>query len=246
MKKALLIGINYIGTDSQLSGCYNDIMDMKEYLIPRGYAVSVLTDSDDGASPMPTRENILAACRELVSGALSGDKLYLHYSGHGSYVRDRSGDERDGADEAICPIDSITGGAEFIIDDELYNILVKGLPKGVKLYVVFDSCHSGSCLDLPHRWLKSTYYRENYNYPLANVISISGCRDNQTSADTVVNGKGNGALTRAFLAALLAQENVPTTWKKFIEDVQGRLLKYTQVPQLSSSRLGILDKMVDI
>jgi hypothetical protein len=251
MKKALLIGINYIGTDSQLNGCYNDIMDMKEWLLDHEYTINILTDSDNGVSPMPTRENIIAACRDLVSGAFAGDKLYLHYSGHGSYVRDKSGDERDGADEAICPLDSITGGSsKFIIDDELYNILVKSLPAGVKLRVVFDSCHSGSCLDLPHRWLGSSYYTENNNAPVADVVSISGCRDNQTSADTVVAGKGNGALTRAFLAALRAEEAAggtsSVTWKKFIENIQAKLTHYTQIPQLSSSRKSILDKEVDI
>ena len=32
-KIALLIGINYIGTDSELSGCINDINETKDVLI---------------------------------------------------------------------------------------------------------------------------------------------------------------------------------------------------------------------
>src|SRR5437764_15397745 len=37
-----------------------------------------------------------------------------------------------------------------IIDDEMHDIMVTPLPPGVRLTAVFDSCHSGTALDLPY------------------------------------------------------------------------------------------------
>jgi metacaspase-1 len=34
-KRALLIGINYVGQQGQLSGCHNDVANIKEYLVKR-------------------------------------------------------------------------------------------------------------------------------------------------------------------------------------------------------------------
>lgn len=33
---------------------------------------------------------------------------------------------------------------------DLHKILVKHLPPGVRLTVIFDSCHSGTAMDLPY------------------------------------------------------------------------------------------------
>ncbi|KAJ1502340.1 Ca(2+)-dependent cysteine protease [Coelomomyces lativittatus] len=84
----------------------------------------------------------------LVDQAMPGDSLFLHFSGHGYQVKDISGDELDGYDEAILPCDFETEG--YILDDVLYDILVRPLKEGVRLTVVFDSCHSGTALDLPY------------------------------------------------------------------------------------------------
>lgn len=40
--------------------------------------------------------------------------------------------------------------AGHIVDDEMHNIMVKSLLPGVRLTAIFDSCHSGSALDLPY------------------------------------------------------------------------------------------------
>lgn len=63
-------------------------------------------------------------------------------------MRDTNGDEEDGLDETILPMDFKTRGQ--IVDDEMHAILVKTLPAGVRLTVIFDSCHSGTALDLPY------------------------------------------------------------------------------------------------
>ena len=63
-------------------------------------------------------------------------------------VRDKNGDEADGLDETILPLDHEDAGQ--IIDDELLQRLVLPLPKGCKLTALMDCCHSGTALDLPY------------------------------------------------------------------------------------------------
>lgn len=58
------------------------------------------------------------------------------------------GDEDDGYDEVIYPVDFRQVG--HIVDDEMHQIMVKPLQPGVRLTAIFDSCHSGTALDLPY------------------------------------------------------------------------------------------------
>jgi len=151
-KKAVFIGINYFGTDLELDGCINDVKNIREFVQTQyGFPPSnCITLTDDQTDPLhaPTRKNIMNAIEWLVTGAKAGDSLFFHYSGHGEQVPDLDGDEADGLDETILPVDHLTAGQ--IIDDELNIKLVKPLPQGVRLTVVTDACHSGSVLDLPY------------------------------------------------------------------------------------------------
>ena len=83
----------------------------------------------------------------LVQGCQAGDSLVFHYSGHGSQQRNYTGDEVDGYDETLCPVDFKTQG--MIVDDEINDTIVRPLPPGVKLHAIIDACHSGTVLDLP-------------------------------------------------------------------------------------------------
>lgn len=76
--------------------------------------------------------------RWLVWQAQPGDSLFFHYSGHGGQKRDLNGDEVDNMDETILPIDHDRGGGGEILDDEIHAIMVKTLPRGVRLTAVFD------------------------------------------------------------------------------------------------------------
>lgn len=153
-KKSVLIGINYLGSRRPLSGCINDVKNVKKFLTEKyGYPsdaahMKVLTDDSRNSSSKPTKRNMISAMRWLVRGARPGDQMFLHFSGHGGQTRDLDGDEDDGLDETILPCDYSTSGQ--ITDDELHDILVKPLPAGAKLTVLFDSCHSGTALDLPY------------------------------------------------------------------------------------------------
>lgn len=83
----------------------------------------------------------------LAQGSQPGDSLVFHYSGHGSQQRNYSGDEADGYDETLCPLDFETQG--MIVDDEINAALVRPIPRGAKLHALIDACHSGTVLDLP-------------------------------------------------------------------------------------------------
>jgi len=142
-RKALLVGINDYKGISDLRGCINDVTNMrnilKTYLGFRNEEIRMLTDS------RATKANILFRLNWLVRGAKAGDFIVFHFSGHGSQIRDRDGDElADQMDELICPYD-MNWDNGFITDDDLNNIFSK-LPQGVLLEVFLDSCHSGTGL----------------------------------------------------------------------------------------------------
>lgn len=248
-KKAVLVGINYFGTSCELRGCHNDVDNVRDALLNMGFQnenILTLKDSRSGRGKLePTRKNILHQWSELIRNSKKGDLLYIHYSGHGSYTRDRDGDERDGRDELICPADHTS-----IVDDELFDMLVMGLPKDVKLRVVFDCCHSGSALDLPTRYMYGYHVaRENRYVKNKDIVMISGCRDNQTSADAWIGGF-TGALTWAFLKAMTFADkhDKNMSWQGLLHEIRHYLKKegYTQVPQLSMSKRSLVYSPIDL
>jgi hypothetical protein len=143
VKKAVLVGVNDYKGVTDLNGCINDVKDMHFTLRSlfrfETANIRVLTDS------RATKANIIARLQWLVKGAKPGDFLVFHFSGHGSQIRDRDGDElSDGLDEILCPYDMNWDGT-FIVDDDL-NRIFSGLPDGVLLEVFLDCCHSGTGL----------------------------------------------------------------------------------------------------
>lgn len=278
-KYALLIGINYFGTPSELGGCHSDILDVNNYLSKIGYKpenIIIMLDKSEKAlhnSPtasglsfhlsserIPTRGNIVSAMNECVQKCKKGDTLYVHYSGHGSNRTDTNGDEKDGIDECICPADYDTNG--MLYDDEMRIVLVNALPEGVKLRVVFDSCHSGSALDLPFIYgipahTGDSISQENNKVLDKDVIFISGCKDPQTSADSQFDGHPNGALTYYLLKSLNKIQTATSitkkkecryTFKDLIDIIRLGLKKngYTQIPQLSMAEKTQLFRVIDI
>jgi metacaspase-1 len=105
-KKALLIGINYRGTQHELNGCINDAKNCREFLVTdRGFSAApddmvILTDAqeNEGTPFYPTKENILNAFNWLVTYNEPGDSVWLSYSGHGGQVKDPDGDRDSGCD----------------------------------------------------------------------------------------------------------------------------------------------------
>jgi hypothetical protein len=243
MHKGLFIGINYIGSTAQLYGCINDINNVFNFLNTNNNLdkKNCMFLSDETILK-PTAQNIINSFNWLLNGIKSGDTLFFHYSGHGAQVLDRDGDEKDKLDECIIPLDYMTKGV--ITDDLIYSLLISKIPKGVKLFCIMDCCHSGSGMDLKYTYLNlrnrdildMVGRRNNIN---GDVIMLSGCMDNQTSADTVELNlitkqyQQQGALTYGFLEVM--NKNKIITYANFIKEIR-TLLKsknYIQIPQLS-------------
>jgi hypothetical protein len=240
---ALVIGINYIGTQYELNGCINDASSMRDLLINNGFKkIKLITDN---TTDKPNRNIILSEFKNLLSNANNGDIIFFSYSGHGSYKRDTNGDEKTGNDQLICPLDF-----NMIVDDELKTLIDQNLKQGVTLITFFDSCHSGSVLDLRYQYMDSLYgnnLTENTKQTetKGNVIMISGCNDKQTSADAYIDNKNQGAMTWSFLNAY---SNKDITWRQLLINMRDLLKnsKFDQIPQLTSGSFFDIDKKVFI
>ncbi|KAG6512880.1 metacaspase-1-like [Zingiber officinale] len=223
-KRALLVGISYAGQPCELKGTVNDVNCVRYLLTEKfGYpaaCIVVLTDEESDPQRIPTKENLRAAMRWLVQGCEAGDSLVFHFSGHGVQKLDPSGDEVDGLDEALCPVDFKSKGT--IVDDEVNETLVRPLPRGAKLHALVDACHSGTILDLPYlcrfsragswQWENHTPQSGAYKGTSGGLaILISGCDDHQTSADTsaLAGSTSTGAMTYSFIQAI-ESEQCPT------------------------------------
>lgn len=243
-KRALLIGINYDNEASlKLNGCVNDVFAMSNMLIDvYGYSKSNITIMYDAASPtlIPNRANILRELNTIIANSASSSEIWIHYSGHGTYVRDTNGDELDGRDEAIVPSDVYKNG--IITDDQLLAIFSQSK---CLTYLMFDCCHSGSVCDLQWRFeyvpARRNYIRYNESKRVLsnqNIVMISGCRDNQTSADAYnIEAKmAMGAMTNALIDSIRAN-NYNATLLKIYADMCGWLARkgHSQFPCLSSS-----------
>ncbi len=154
--RALMVGINaYPG--APLRGCINDVNQMKG-LLKQYYG---FTDDSfkillDGQA---TAANIIAGLEWLADGGDDPQAVRVfHYSGHGSYVADQNGDEPDGRDECLVPVDYQTVG--MLVDDTLKSVYHK-FPRHGNLTLIMDSCHSGTVnrvveTDITYRFIPVT------------------------------------------------------------------------------------------
>ena len=253
LKRALLVGINYIDVPrNRLYGCINDVINIQGKLgtaNPECKDFRVLVDTATDTLLKPTRANIIEGINWLVNDLKSGESIYFHYSGHGGLTIDRSGDEISGKDSCIYPANN--SQIEIITDDELRAMLVEKVPAGCKAFVVFDCCYSGSALDLRYLISAPAYGQinitQNNRYPASNgsVIFLSGCSDTQTAADTVNSANiPTGALTNALLD-VWNQYGMNIKFKHMLWDIRTILKnkRYSQIPQLScSSNINISDE----
>jgi hypothetical protein len=265
IKRALLIGIDYIGTPNQLYGCINDINSVRTYITTNcNYKLSDIRILSDN-SIKPTMVNIKRSIEWLISGIQPGDSLLLHYSGHGTSILDKNNDESDRRDEAIIPLDYMTSG--ILSDDWIYENLSKRVPLNVKLNAFFDCCCSGTMCDLKYNikynvqpktpttalidtyksddWLNNFYLSyEKTNDVVGNIIMFSGCFDNQYAGETVINDKPQGVFTKTLLDALTSNKNKLFTYMDLLKEVNCRIV-YTgyknQFSQISISKLQLLN-----
>jgi metacaspase-1 len=261
MKRAILIGINYTGTNSELRGCVNDTKNVFMWLVQEcGYKPeNIRTYTDEEHVPenrKPYRKNIEDGIKWLHESAISSTspvELFMHYSGHGSWTYDKNGDEGDGKDESICPLDYNTAGC--ILDDQLKVLVVDPISRNpnVSLTCLFDCCHSGTALDLRYDFdvridsknpdTRSFSMKQNKSCEamLCNLILWSGCLDDQTSADAYIERNSQGAMTWGFLSVVRKRKakGKVLSYKRALAELQILLAGkgYEQIPHLSSGRV---------
>jgi hypothetical protein len=224
--KALCIGINnYPGTGNDLYGCVNDAHDWAAELVRRGFEASTLLDEQ------ATGEEIRNRIASLIGSAEGGDTIVVQFSGHGSFVPDRNGDEPDGTDECICPSDA---GRGYITDDDLFD-LFSVAKTDVRIIMIADSCHSGSIARFapiavpfraadgtpaPQRRVRflppATFLGSDELQSLGDkralrrasapgrraALTLSGCQDAEFSYDDFFRGRPNGVFSYVALEAL--------------------------------------------
>ena len=217
---SLHIGLNavdpkeYSGWDGQLTACEFDANDMQALAKTQGF-----TKVTKRLTKRATRSRVLADIKAAAAKLKRNDIFFLTYSGHGGQVPNTGNDfEPDGYDETWCLYDG------ELIDDELYAAL-KQFVRGVRIFVLSDSCHSGTVLRAAHfsalgltpvrprmmpRDIALRVYMDHEKFydklqqrsatrrkrMDATAVLISGCQDNQTSAD----GDRNGLFTETLLA----------------------------------------------
>ena len=243
-KRALLIGCNYSTIPgAQLKGCINDVVNVRNMLVDAyGYSVQNMVvlrdDNPESATTMPTRSNILAGLKDIVAKSVAGDEIWIHFSGHGTQVNDKSANPDEAQDETIVPCDFKSAG--LIIDDEIFDIIKDSVATTI---IAFDSCHSGTAVDLGYSinydaGKLSTVKNNAKSIANPNIFMFSGCRDNQTSADAFSNFEKEpiGAFTDAFLETLRLNQHNATIIKVYT-DVCSTLAKtgFSQIPSLSST-----------
>jgi len=243
-KIALLFAINdYPGSANDLRGCLNDQTDLIKKLnkdFP-GFIIHKFADSQ------AKRSTFIDEVKNAIQSLVPGDVLLIHYSGHGTQVYDKNGDEADGYDEAICLYDG------NVIDDDIGDALT-GIPEGAIVVIMLDSCFSGTATramnikhpkknrfmpnpDLPRREKKRIRFQKSE----MKWIVFSGCGENQTSADAYINGRYNGAFS--YFAIKTLEPGI--SYSLWITRINGYLpsSNYDQIPTLEGKE-SLFDLLV--
>jgi hypothetical protein len=234
-KLALLIGINKypkLAPYYTLSGCLNDV-DLISQILQNNFGFSVegiALLKDEQA----TRNGILEAMDYLTKTAERNDIVVIYYSGHGSQMTDREGDEPSGLDDTIVPYDSgrFPNENRDISDDEIYAQILHLSEKTPYVTLIFDCCHSGTiardAFGAKSRWLEPDL-RQIDELPPSRVdmaiakqssqnpgqsgwlplsqryVLISGCQDEESAYEFGVNS-GKDAIVHGAMTYFLGKE----------------------------------------
>ncbi|KZT35217.1 hypothetical protein SISSUDRAFT_1121761 [Sistotremastrum suecicum HHB10207 ss-3] len=217
--KALIIGVARAGDLDLpvLDAPHSDAEKVSQFLLENGWdqdRIIKLVDTRNAPSYLrPTESNIKQYLRKMIENARVGDELFLYVATHGFQSFCMGGDEEDSKDEGIYSCD----GGE-IIDNTLFDIAIKPLPKGCKMIVLFDTCHSGTGMDLPYRTerrgsdegslpsqLPETLVKPNMRESNGKVVMWSSCFDDQQCWEIEVEDGEKTHRTGAFTHTFLQQ-----------------------------------------
>lgn len=244
--RALLIGIDEYAHSKvrDLSGAVNDVDRMRQVLIGKfdfsDENIRVLRNDE------ATREAILGAIRtHLIEADPSPDVAVIQFSGHGSQVKDTSGDELDGWDETIVPHDGRLPGVFDVTDDEINGLLDELSRTAKNITLIMDSCHSGSLaraietgaivrqierdLRTPPTPDTATPQTRNMTETISDFrvngmdyVLITGSRANELSNETKLGDKQHGILTY-YLTQSLLSSGQNHTYRDIMEEVSAKV-----------------------
>jgi len=155
MVRALLVGINdYIDPQvNDLNGCVNDITFWYNILITKFKVLpkNIRTLLNRRAKKTEITRRLV----NMVSINKEDDKNLFIDSSHGTYMRDRNGDElSDHTDECIVCADCHDEYG-LLSDDEIAKIFSRAHPKAMNI-IIADACHSGT--------MNKTYYKKGHTH----------------------------------------------------------------------------------
>ena len=259
-KIAVVVGINkYPNSRNNLRGCVNDAKALRRVFLKKFKFDKVIMLLDRKATYRNVVKNIKGAMLDLSDHG----HFVFTTSSHGTSIPDRSGDEPDKRDEAICLYDRL-------LLDDTFRKLLNHAPVGMKATIITDCCHSGSITRSAFDrnfaghpegtiYLKPRYLPPYENeFALAtrssevkgkifgsviqekdmNEILITGCKSDEYSYDAYFNGKYHGALTYNMLEIFKKIKGKNITYNEFYEMLRDRLpnQQYPQTPQLEGNK----------
>lgn len=256
-KRAFMVGISHYDTAltkyqwNNINGV-EDILLLSPLLKKQGFYTTELLDEQ------ATFGTIISQLTQFTNQTKKGDIVYLHFSAHGQPVEDLNGDEEDGWDESIVPIDAyklyrkgIYEGQKHLTDD-LLNKYIKKLrekigPTGF-LYIVIDACHAGTSSRANDETIRGTHVGFTYNNKVfkpstskkshyrieasskqSNVLFIEACRPDQVNTEIKVDGKRFGPLSYN-IAQTLFGFTLTTNANDFVESIKRSLIKTGRWP----------------
>lgn len=163
---ALLIGINYYFPNTlpngssykSLKGCVRDINQVEDFLkklptppneiIKLTASTSENNESVEPPEKLPTYKNIVKSFQNITQIAKPGDRIYIHYSGHGGQATTIYPEYKGelGQDETLVPTDIGNENGRYLRDLEFAYLLQQMIDKKLQVSVVLDSCHSGGAV----------------------------------------------------------------------------------------------------
>jgi len=238
--------VHYQGWDGKLFACVEDAIDINGIAKSLKYKTCTLLLNENAS-----RKKVISRISALAGKLKAGDLFLLSYSGHGGQVPDIHFDETDRMDETWCLYDGqmlddelkqlwlkFRPGVHIIVlSDSCHSGTVTRMP-------VAPGANNGNgnrlARSMPWEVARRTYKANQmfYNELMetdqnkfasgdikATVRLISGCRDDQTSADGEDNGLFTGMLLRVWNSG-----NFSGNWVRFHKSIL-RLMPPEQTPQ---------------